>query len=68
MGGPGDENGAKKRKRGYDTCLFEAGVVWLTILSLQNGNIEWVELKEHEEALIGGNEGGESDDEVDDED
>ena len=42
--GLGDENGARKRKRVYDTCLFEAGVVWLTILSLQNRNIEWVEL------------------------
>lgn len=50
-----------ERGRGYDTCFFEAGVVWLTILNSLNRNIEWVELKEHEEALIDG-------DEVDDED
>jgi hypothetical protein len=38
--GLGDENGAGKRKREYDTCLFEAGVVWLTILNSPNRNIE----------------------------
>ena len=65
--GLGGENGARKRKRGYDTCLFEAGVVWLAVLSLQNRDIGWVELEEHEETLVDGNEGGGSEDEVDDE-
>ena len=38
--GLGDENGARKRKRWHDTCPFEAGVVWLTILNSLNRNIE----------------------------